>query len=116
MSRKSIYAMTASEIVESVQKREYSAHEIVDAFVERRKAVEHKVFAWTAIDDEYFYRQADAVDRNEKRGGLAGVPFGIKDVFNTEVLPTQRGSSIWKGYMAGNDARCVSYLRRQGGL
>ena len=38
---------------------------------------------------------------------LNGIPFGIKDIFNTQVMPTTMGSPIWSGFVAGNNARCV---------
>lgn len=47
---------------------------------------------------------------------LNGIPFGIKDIFNTKVMPTTMGSPIWEGYIAGNNARCVDSLLRRGAL
>jgi len=44
------------------------------------------------------------------------MPFGVKDVFNTDVLPTTMGSEIWKGFKAGNDARIVSEIVDRGGI
>lgn len=47
---------------------------------------------------------------------LFGVPFGVKDVFNTEVLPTAMGSEIWRGFKAGNNARVVSEITERGAV
>jgi len=44
------------------------------------------------------------------------IPFGIKDVFNTTLRPTEMGSTIWENFQAGNNARCVDTLLRMGGL
>ena len=44
------------------------------------------------------------------------MPFGIKDVFNTKVLPTSMGSQIWKGFNAGNNARAIDNLVFNGGI
>ena len=41
---------------------------------------------------------------------LNSIPFGIKDIFNTQVMPTTMGSPIWDGFVAGNNARCVDSL------
>lgn len=38
---------------------------------------------------------------------LAGVPIGVKDVYNTMYGPTKMGSGLWDGFHAGNDARPV---------
>ena len=48
-------------------------------------------------------------------GPLHGVPFGVKDVFNTQYLPTTMGSEVWAGFTPGNDARAVFNARRAGG-
>ena len=51
--------------------------------------------------------------RGEALGTLAGVPVGVKDVFNTLDLPTEMGSPLWRGFTPGNDARSVFGLRRR---
>ena len=45
---------------------------------------------------------------------LSFVPVGIKDIYNTERLPTEMGSSIYKNFFSGNDARVVTNLKREG--
>jgi Asp-tRNA(Asn)/Glu-tRNA(Gln) amidotransferase A subunit family amidase len=47
---------------------------------------------------------------------LFGMPFGVKDVFNTMVLPTTMGSEIWKNFKAGNNARIVDEIVDRGGI
>jgi len=47
---------------------------------------------------------------------LNGIPFGIKDIFNTRTLPTEMGSDLWNGFIAGNNARCVESLQRSGAI
>ena len=34
--------------------------------------------------------------RGEPVGALAGIPVGVKDIFNTRDMPTQMGSPIWR--------------------
>lgn len=40
--------------------------------------------------------------------------FTVKDIFNTYVFPTEMGSPIWKGHVAGNNARVVSSALQAG--
>ena len=47
---------------------------------------------------------------------LYGVPVGVKDIFNTLSMPTQFGSKIYKNHEAGNDARVVSNISREGSI
>lgn len=48
------------------------------------------------------------------RGPLAGVPIGVKDIFNTAGLPTEFFSSIHAGNRPSRDAAVVARLRQAG--
>ena len=67
--------------------------------------------AWEHVDGERALAEAAAA----QPGPLHGVPFGVKDVFNTQYLPTTMGSDVWAGFTPGNDARAVFNARRAGG-
>lgn len=116
MKDKDIYLLSASEIAEAVQTGIYTAREVAESFINRTEEIEPKVHAWVARNDGYVFDQADRVDKKAEKGPLAGVPFGIKDIFNTDVLPTCNGSIVWEEHKAGNDARCVSYIRIRDGV
>jgi Asp-tRNA(Asn)/Glu-tRNA(Gln) amidotransferase A subunit family amidase len=49
-------------------------------------------------------------------GPLAGVPFGVKDIFETRGLATEYGSPLYAGRKGERDAALVATLRRQGGI
>lgn len=49
-------------------------------------------------------------------GPLAGIPFGVKDVFETQGLATEYGSFLYKGRVGARDAAIVSNLRRRGAV
>lgn len=108
--------MPGWRIAAAVQSGELTAEQVANCFIERVRRVNPTVQAWAHLDEAYYLRQARTVDAGLVKGPLAGVPVGVKDIFNTEVLPTEMGSPIWRGHKAGNDARCVSYVRRDGGL
>jgi Asp-tRNA(Asn)/Glu-tRNA(Gln) amidotransferase A subunit family amidase len=63
--------------------------------------------------EDYIYEQIEKVQLNKE---LSFMPFGIKDIFNTRVLPTSMGSNIWKGFKAGNNARIVDKIMESGGI
>ena len=60
----------------------------------------------------------DAVRQaTQLRGPLAGVPVAVKDIFDTQDLPTAYGSAIYQPPQPARvDAAVVSALRRAGGL
>lgn len=65
--------------------------------------------------------QAEAADEQlertgRQRGPLHGIPVLIKDVFETEGIPTTFGCAAFKGYVPGQDAVAVRRLRAAGAI
>ena len=100
--------------------REVSAVEVAQACLERIQERDSQVRAWVHVENEKVLAQAAEVDRKLRLdlpvGILAGVPIGIKDIFNTRDFPTQMGSPIWKDFTPGNDARVVHSLKMADGV
>jgi Asp-tRNA(Asn)/Glu-tRNA(Gln) amidotransferase A subunit family amidase len=49
-------------------------------------------------------------------GKLSGIPFGVKDIIETQGLLTEYGSPIYKGRNGTEDAAIVREMRRRGGI
>jgi len=49
-------------------------------------------------------------------GSLSGIPFGVKDIIETQKLVTEYGSPIYKGRQGVADAAIVRQLRNLGGI
>jgi Asp-tRNA(Asn)/Glu-tRNA(Gln) amidotransferase A subunit family amidase len=62
--------------------------------------------------DEAFAAHPDPLSR----GPLFGVPFGVKDVFHADGLPTRAGSRLPPEELAGPQAGAVARLRAEGAL
>jgi len=81
---------------------------------------EAETLAWVCYDFDYLRMKSGHVYLEyQRRGhllGIDGIPFGVKDIFNTNHFPTQMGSPIWEGFTPGNNARVVDSLLLQGGL
>lgn len=112
--------MSAKEIAQLVATRQASAVEIMKDCLSRIERSEPAIHAWAHVAPEVALRHAASVDARvaagETVGPLAGVPLGVKDIFNTSEMPTQMGSPIFKGFTPGNDARVVFDLRRAGAV
>ena len=84
------------------------------------ESYEKNFLAWVCNDGDELKLSAErAVKKFMKRRSLLaldGIPFGVKDTFNTSSFPTQMGSPIWRGFTPGNDARVVSSCVLEGGL
>ena len=98
---------------------EISITDICTHCVRQYESFEQKYHAWVCFDGERLLKQASSADKNfvkTRIRPLEGIPIGVKDIMNTCEFPTQMGSPIWKGFMPGNDARVVHYVREAGGF
>jgi amidase len=107
---------TASEIVAAVAAGRTTREAVMRACLERIAAREPEVQAWTNLDPERALATAVAADREGRGGTLAGVPFGVKDIIDTEDYPTEWGTPIHRGRCPNRDAACVALTRRAGGV
>jgi len=83
--------------------------------MERREPV---VRAFVALNVEGARAAADASTARHRAGRplgpLDGMPFGVKDLYETEDMPTGMGSPIYAGWESHRDAAGVYALRRAG--
>jgi amidase len=86
------------------------------ACLERIAEREPDVRAWANIDPDRALAAARAADRASRDGPLAGVPFGVKDIIDTQDLPTEWGTPIHRGRQANRDAACVALSRKAGAV
>ena len=109
----------ATELAQLIRTRALSPVEVVEAHVERIDAINPglKAVATLAHDALSLAREAEAaVMRGELSGPLHGVPFTIKDVFDTKGLRTTRGSRLFEDRVPSTDATAVARLKRAGGI
>jgi amidase len=94
----------------------FTATEYLDACLDRIAKREPAVGAWTYLAREAARTQASSTDRRQDSGMLHGIPIAIKDIIDTHDMPTEHGSSIYKGSIPASDAACVAMLRRAGAI
>jgi len=115
-----LFLLTATDALGAMAAGRLSAERLTASCLDRIESLDPRVRAWASLDRNYALAQAREVDRHFAQGKpprkLSGIPVGVKDVFNTLVLPTEMGSPIRKGYKAGNDARAVAKLRLEGAI
>jgi AtzE family amidohydrolase len=75
-----------------------SAHDVVTASLERIRAVDSGIAAFTDVVAERALATAERIDAARARGAaagpLAGVPFAVKNLFDVAGLATRAGSKI----------------------
>jgi amidase len=112
----SLNQLSANKIAQGIAAKKFTAEDVVRDCLDRIAAREPVVKAWATIDSDYALRQARALDREQSRCALHGVPIGIKDIIDTADLPTEMGSPIYKGNRSASDAACVAIVRAAGAV
>ncbi len=92
------------------------AESVVRGVFERIETSETRVCAWEYLGRERALAAARELDRRAASGPLHGIPFGVKDIFDTYDMPTQYGSTIYRDHRPSTDAAAIAMTRRLGGL
>lgn len=104
--------LTATQAVRRIQDGTLRAEDLMEAYIDRIEAREPEIqaFAWFSAD------QARFAARAAMEGPLQALPIGVKDVLDTEDMPSEYGSPIWEGWQPRADAACVAWARECGGV
>lgn len=108
--------LPARIVADRVRSGTLTATAVTTALLDRIAAREPTVRAFVHLDPEKALAEARRIDRAEKKGVLAGVALGVKDVIDTATLPTEYGSAAYKGVQPAWDAPCVAIARHQGAV
>jgi Asp-tRNA(Asn)/Glu-tRNA(Gln) amidotransferase A subunit family amidase len=111
-----LHELSAAEAARRIEANELTCEALAAACLERIAERDDAVRAWAFIHEKQVLSQARDLDRTARRSRLHGVPVGLKDIIDTEDLPTQYGSPIYDGHRPRADASCVALLRRAGCL
>ena len=106
--------LTAAEAARRIAAGETTALALAEACLERIAQRDEEVRAWAFIHAKQALAEARELDRMPRRSPLHGVPVGIKDIIDTESLPTEYNSPIYRGHRPRADAACVALLRQAG--
>jgi aspartyl-tRNA(Asn)/glutamyl-tRNA(Gln) amidotransferase subunit A len=114
-----LWELDARELLAGYGAGAFSAVEAVDACAARIAGTQGATNAWMELCVERARDEAHAADDAWREGGaraLEGVPFGVKDLFDTEDVRTTYGSPIYDGHVPGADARAVAQARAAGAI
>ena len=107
---------TASEIAAAIGHGAVTCEAVVRTCLDRIAAREAQVHAWAHVEPDAALAAAKRFDQSGRKGPLAGVPFGVKDIIDTFGMPTEWGTPIHKGRKPERDAACVALSRKAGGV
>jgi AtzE family amidohydrolase len=112
---------SATEIARAVSAGEVSAAEVIEATLIAIRMRDPVLNCFTAVTAQRAAARARAIDEarssNKPLGPLAGVPFGVKNLFDVEGLATLAGSKINQTRPpAARDAALIERLERAGAI
>ena len=71
-----------------------------------------KVRAWAHLKRDQVFATIESLPE----GSLFGIPVGVKDIIETNDMPTEYGSKIYSGFQPNADANCVAAVKAAGGI
>ena len=92
----------------------------VEQCLARIREREPEVLAWSYLAEtearDEARRLTEELQSKGPRGPLHGVPFGVKDIYDTAGMPTEWGTPVHKGRIPAVDARLVARLKQAGAI
>ena len=115
-----LHHLTIAEGAGQIQRRTLSPVDWVDALLARIVALDGRLHAFLAVTAASARGQAEAAGREiaagTYRGPLHGVPYGLKDIYDTAGIPTTAHSRVSQGRVPSHDAFTHRRLRDAGAV
>jgi Asp-tRNA(Asn)/Glu-tRNA(Gln) amidotransferase A subunit family amidase len=97
-----------------------TSRRLTEIYLERLKTFAPKLKCVVTLTEDLALQQADAADEKLRAGTylgpLHGLPYGLKDLFDTKGIATTWGAAPFKNRVAERDARIVEMLRDAGAV
>ncbi len=103
-----------------VKARAVSSTDLTKMYLARMRKYSPKLLCLITSTEELALEQAAAADKEIRaghyRGPLHGIPFGLKDLFDTKGIATTFGAEPYQTRVADKDATVVERLRSAGAV
>jgi Asp-tRNA(Asn)/Glu-tRNA(Gln) amidotransferase A subunit family amidase len=115
-----ILALSAVELRDRLASGALKATGLARACLEQIAAREPEVQAWAWLESDYVMQQAEKLDAyrstGQPIGPLHGLPVGLKDIIDTQKVPTENGNDLDRGRVPAADAVVVKKLKQAGAI
>ena len=111
---------SALELANALREGRISSAQLVTACMTRIQQREPEVGAWAYFDEQLVMQTTRRVDAVRQQGlplgALHGVPVAVKDIFDTDDMPTEDGTVLHAGRQPEESATVVNKLRGAGAI
>ena len=108
------------ELAKRIQSKALTSTDLTHAYLERSQKIGPTLNAYARLTPELALEQADAADKEIKRGHyrgpLHGIPYAAKDLLAVKGIPTTWGAKLLENQVFGYDATVIENLRRAGAV
>ena len=112
--------LTIADAARLVKARKLSPVELTEAHLDRIAAFDAQLNAYITVTAEIARRQARRAEREIMKGGyrgaLHGIPFGLKDIYNTKGILTSGHSKLCIDNVPKSDAAATRRLHEAGAV
>ena len=115
-----IVFLPAHRLAAMIKERKITSVALTDLYLARLKRLNPTLLCAVSIMEESARREATNADAEIRagkyRGPLHGLPYGVKDLFNTKGVPTTWGALDFQDRIIDEDAEVVVRLREAGAV
>jgi len=111
--------LTISDIHQAYENGDYNCRQLVKAYLERIRELDHNINSITTINPDAVERAIELDEEYRETGilkPLHGIPLVVKDNINTAGLPTTAGSLALKDFIPEEDAFIIRQLLEAGAV
>ncbi|MES2176750.1 MAG: amidase [Gemmatimonadota bacterium] len=119
-SDEEIAFLPAHRLSALIKAKKLTSVRLTNIYLARLKRLNPTLMCAVTIMDSQALTEAIALDKElaagKYRGPLHGIPYGLKDLFNTKGVPTTWGSADFENRVIDEDAEVVVRLRNAGAV
>jgi aspartyl-tRNA(Asn)/glutamyl-tRNA(Gln) amidotransferase subunit A len=120
MSSHDLHYLSIADAARLIQSGKLSPVELVQALLARIGQLDHRVQAFITLTADRALAAArkaeQEIQRGQYRGPLHGIPFGLKDIYDTAGLLTSGGSAVCADNVPAQDATVTRKLLDAGAI
>ncbi len=103
-----------------IQSGKLESRRLTEIYLARIRRIDSRLLSFITVTEDLARSQADRADRERKagqnRGPLHGIPYAIKDLFDTAGIATTWGAAPYRDRVPESDAALVTRLAEAGAV